>query len=214
MKIILTVASMLALATAASAFTQVFYSWEDDGTVLGVYPDPDLPSLIATCVTSEGGNHVYSESHSLRLEQNDASGTSVAYLAFLWNLQDGDRIYVGFQRFDDTPAALPNVRLAAHWNDGLPGDPYRYDGQAGGNENYGPGLGWDYTDWTWYASGGHTGAVIEARVDGDVGDVVWLDDLFIEVDDPETHIYIQIPGDSPVATLESTLTEVRALFRD
>jgi hypothetical protein len=208
---------ILAFANASGAGTMVDYGWEDEGTVLGVYPDPDLPSLIATCVSAEDGNQVFSGSYSLRLEMNESSGHATVFLAFVWNLVDGNEIFAHFWRYDDTPASFPHVRITAHWNDGLPADPYRDDGPAGGNEDYGPGEGWDQSDWHWVVSGGHTGAVIEARVDGAPGDVVWIDDFWIDVWDDvppeEADVCVQIPGDSPVATRESTLTEVRALFR-
>ena len=201
MKQTLAFSIVLMLASAAQATTTIDYDWEDGGTVLNVYPDPDLPSLIATNVTADGGNQVYAGAHSLRLEHNDPGETAVAYLAYLWNLQGGDEIAAGFYRYDDTPGALPLVRIAAHWNDELPGNPDGYDGVAGGNEDYGPGQGWDSTSWSWTVSDGHSGLVIEARVNGDVGDVVWLDQL-----------YITVPAEVTLPNDDNTTSEVPTIL--
>ena len=185
--------------------------------MLNVYPDPDLPSLIATNVTAEGGNQVYAGTYSLRLELNESGGTAAAYLAYLWNLQGTETITASFYRYDDTPGAYPQVGIAAHWNAEWGESPINPGDFAGGNEDYGLGQGWDSTSWSWPVSDGHTGLVIEAVVNGDVGDVVWLDQLFIEVYndggmDPDW-VYIQIPGNSPVATESRAWGAVKALFR-
>jgi len=200
-------------AAAAQAAVIFDYDWEDGGTVLNVYPDPDLPSLIATNVTADTDNQVYDGNYSLRLEYNETDGTAVAYLAYLWNLQEGDHIYASFQRYDDTPGAYPLVRISAHWCDGLPENPESFDGLAGGNEDYGPGQGWDVTDWSWTVSGGHTGMVIEARVNGNLGEVVWLDQLYIELSPEAEHIYVQLPGLDPVASELRTWSDVKAIYR-
>lgn len=211
MKQILAIACVLMFAVAARAYTNIDYDWEDGGTVLAVAPEPYLPSLIATNVTEEGGNHVHWGSYSLRLEQNDSGGMSFAYLAYLWDLEDGDWFYAEFWRYDDTPGSHPQVRIAAHWNDGLPDDLDRYDGMAGGNDDCGPGQGWDFTEWSWEVTGGHTGMVLVAVVSGEVGDVVWLDSLYIG--SPEADISIHIPGEPPVATRQRTWSDVKSMFR-
>ena len=217
MKQTLAFSVVLMLTVAAQAITVIDYDWEDDGTVLTVYPDPSLPSLIATNVTTDGGTqHIYAGAHSLRLEYNDPGETATAYLVYIWNLHDGDQITAGFYRYDDTPGAFPHVRIAAHWTDELSGNLYGSDGTAGGNEDYGPGQGWDYTDWSWIVSDGHSGLVIEAVVNGDVGDVVWLDQLYIDVVEWggfPVQVHIQIPGDIPVATQGRTWSDVKSLFR-
>ncbi len=213
MRYILFITIALMIAVSAHAMTPIGYDWEDDGTVLAVSPDPELPSLIVTNVAADGDNQVHSGTYSLRLEQNDPSGTSVAYLAYLWNLQEGDYIYAEFWRYDDSPGSLPLVRIAAHWNDQLPEVPDHFDGIAGGNEDYGAGEGWDSTHWDWTVAGGHSGMVIEAVVNGEVGDVVWLDGLYIEVSGDPTEAYIQIPGDNPVGIQARSWSGVKSLFR-
>jgi len=209
MKKLLLIVFSLCLATGAAA-TTVDYGWEDAGTVLGIYPDPTLPSIIATNVASWDGDPVHGGNFSLKLEDNAPSGTPQAYLVYLWFLQDGDMVTVGFWRHDTTPGASPSVRIWAHWNDELPANPDGYNGSAGGNEDYGPSEGWDYTEYTWTVAESHTGLVIEARTYSNPGDIVWLDDLHIEA--PE-HVYIQIPGCSPVADEKGTWGGVKALYR-
>jgi len=208
-KIVLVFALVLGMATVAHAVTTIDYGWEDSGAVLGIYPDPDLPSLIASTVASWDGNPVHGGNFSLKLEDNAPSGTPQAFLAFMWNLRDGDEITVGFWRYDTTPGASPSVRLWGHWNDDLPGDPDGYSGSASGELDYGPGTGWDYTSFV-YTVSGNTGLVIEARTYSSAGDIVWIDDMHIEVPD---HVDVEIPGCSPVATEESTWGDVKALFR-
>ena len=207
---ILVLALAFGLASIATATTYIDYSWEDNGTVVGIYPDPELPSIFATNVASWTGNPVHGGNFSLKLEDNAESGTPQAFLAFLWNLEDGDEITVGFWRFDDTPDAAPSVRLWGHWNDELPGNPDGYSGSASGESEYGPGEGWDYTSFVYTVVDGHTGLVIEARTYSSPGDTVWLDDLHMEFPD---HVRVQIPGCSPVATEAESWGGVKALYR-
>jgi hypothetical protein len=197
------------LATFAGAVTVIDYGWEDGGTALHIYPDPALPSIIATNVAGWDGAPVHSGNFSLKLEDNAPSGTPQAFIVYLWNLRDGDEITVGFWRYDVTPDAAPSVRIWGHWNDELPGNPDGYTSSASGELDYGPGTGWDYTFFT-YTVSGNTGLVIEARTYSVPGDIVYIDDLHIEMPD---HVYAQIPGCSPVATESETWGGVKALFR-
>lgn len=208
MQRLITLIAVLALATVAYAET-VDYGWEDGGDVLGVYPNDDS-ILYSNVADWEVGEQVYAGNFALKLIDNLDSGTPQAYLVYLWFLEDGDEITVGFWRYDDTPDASPSVRIWAHWNDELPDNPDGYNGSASGNSDYGLGLGWDYTEYTWTVADGHTGLVIEARTYSNPGDTVWLDDLHIETPD---HVYIQIPGCSAIATEETTWSQVKELFR-
>ena len=201
--------ALCGLVSAAAATTVIDYGWEDGGDVLGIYPDPDLPSIIATNVAGWDGEPVHAGNFSLKLEDNAPSSTPQAFVALLWNLRDGDEITVGFWRYDVTPAAAPSCRLWGHWNDLLPGDVYGYSGSASGELEYGPGEGWDYTSYTYVVSG-NTGLVIEARTYSSAGDIVWIDDLHIEMPD---HVYAQIPGCSPVGVEGESWGGVKALFR-
>jgi len=196
-------------AVSAMATTIIDYGWEDSGTALGIYPDAALPSIIATNVASWDGAPVHTGNFSLKLEDNAPSGTPQAFVALLWNLQDGDEITVGFWRYDVTPAAAPSCRIWGHWNDLLPADPYGYSGSASGELDYGPGEGWDYTFFTFVVSG-NTGLVIEARTYSNPGDIVYLDDLHIEMPD---HVYAQIPGCSAVGIEAESWGGVKALYR-
>ncbi|KPK50927.1 MAG: hypothetical protein AMS22_11590 [Thiotrichales bacterium SG8_50] len=184
------------------------YDWEDGGTVLALYGSGD-PPIIATNVGAP--DPVFAGLSSLRLEDNSPSGTPQAYIAFLWNLQDGDFISAGFWRYDMTPDAAPSCRIWAHWNDELPGNPDGYNGSAGGNSDYGLGEGWDYTWWDWEVVDGHTGLVIEARTYSELGDTVWIDDLDILAPD---HVYIQFPGNGPIATETKTWGNIKTLYSD
>lgn len=205
----LTILLALTLACAATA-EEVNYGWEDGGTVLGIYPDPDLPSIFATNVADWMGGQVHSGNFALKLEDNAESGTPQAYVAYIWGLMDGDQVTVGFWRYDDTPDGAPSCRIWGHWNDELPDNPDGYSGSAGGNDDYGPGTGWDYTEWTWDVVDGHTGLVIEVRTYSSPGDIVYIDDMSI-MTSSEMH-FIQIPGCSPVGTEARTLSNVRTLF--
>ena len=210
MKRALLILLALGLAASANATTVVTYGWEDGGTVLAVYPDPALPSIIATNVASWDGAPVHGGNFSLKLEDNAPDGTPQAFLVYLWFLQDGDDVTVGFWRYDTTPDGSPSVRIWGHWNDTVPDDPDGYNGSAGGNDDYGTGEGWDYTENSWTVADGHTGLVVEARTYSEAGDIVWLDDLNVEVPD---HVFVQIPGCSPVATEDQTWSQVKTLYR-
>jgi len=162
----------VAFAIPASA-DQVVYGWEDGATILGKYgnvleynvgaPDP-----------------VHSGNRSLKLVDMSSTGPSTpqAYVAWITGLQDGDQVEGRFWRYDVTPGTSPSCRIWGHWNDD-PNNVMGYNGSAGGNENYGPGTGWDETGWVWTVSGGHTGLVIEVRTYSTDGDTVWIDDLTV-----------------------------------
>lgn len=182
------------------------YGWEDGLTVLGLSGTGDPPII---CTNATAPDPVYTGAHSLRLEDNSPSGTPQAYVAFIWGLHDGDWVMADFMRFDTTPDGAPSVRIWAHWNDGLPGDPTRNDGSAGGNDSYGPGTGWDNTYWEWTVSGGHTGLVIEARTYSNPGDTVWIDD--VEVFAPE-QARLMFP-DMVIPVEGNTWGRVKALYR-
>lgn len=167
----LAIVCVLALAVSANALT-VTYGWEDGGTILGQYGD-----IIATNVGSP--DPVLSGSRSLKLEDDAASGTPQAFVAWIQGLNDGDQVTASFWRYDTTPGASPSGRIWGHYTDGTIDD---YAGSASGNYDYGPGLGWDQTSYTWtYDSDGGTrnGLVVEVRTYSNPGDTVWIDDLTV-----------------------------------
>jgi hypothetical protein len=119
----------------------------------------------------------------MELEDNSPTGTPQAYIAWIVGLTDGDEVTASFWRYDTTPGGAPSCRIWAHWNDD-PSDVMGHDGSASGNNDYGPGTGWDETEYTWTVADGHTGLVIECRTYSGPGDIVWIDDLTVTA--PET----------------------------
>ena len=211
MKLLTLILMLTVVATGAMAQRTVDYDWETGGTILGQYSD-----MICTNVDATGGNFVHAGTYALRCEDAAASGTPQSYVAFIWGLQDGDQVTGSFYRYDVTPGAAPSCRIYGHWNDSLPSDPSGYNGSASGQDDYGPGTGWDQATYTWTVADGHTGLVIEVRTYSVSGDVVWIDDL--QVTAPE-HCWIQTPGfmvepDGTVVASEMTaFGGVKALYR-
>jgi hypothetical protein len=181
------------------------FGWEDFSTVFGMYGD-GTPPIIATNVGAP--DPVYSGLRSLRLEDASPSGTPQAYLAWVQNLQDGDYVLAGFQRYDVTPGAAPSCRIWAHWND--TDSCGGYNGSASGNPDYGPGTGWDNVGWCWTVSGGHTGLIIECRIYSSAGDVVWIDDLLLCI---PSHATVQLPNAEPTAVEPTTWGRLKAFYR-
>lgn len=170
---VLAVASICCFATSANADS---YGWEDGvGTVLGLYGSGD-PPMIATNVGAP--DPVYAGDRSLRLEDNSPSGTPQAYVAWIRGLQVNDVVTGSFWRYDTTPLVSPSCRIWGHWNDD-PNDVMGYNGSASGNDDYGPGTGWDQTSYSWTVdpNAPHTGLVIEVRTYSNPGDTVWVDDI-------------------------------------
>ncbi|MBN2170026.1 MAG: hypothetical protein JW819_01740 [Candidatus Krumholzibacteriota bacterium] len=193
-------ATLLALCLSAGAVMAdtMTFSWEDGtSTILGSYLD-----IIAT----NDGTMAYTGSRSLKLEDNAASGTPQAYIAWVYGLTDGDIVTASFWRYDDTPGASPSCRIWGHWNDTA--DIGGYNGSAGGNDDYGPGEGWDQTSWSWTVADGHTGLVIEVRTYSVPGDTVWVDDLSVTA---PVGAVIMIP-DGSVPAAATSWTQVKALY--
>jgi hypothetical protein len=199
---------ILAFVLVAASFVHadtVVCGWEGGIPVLGLYGTGE-PPIFATFSAPPDPHH--GGAQSLRLEDNSPSGTPQAYVAWVKGLSDGDVVEVGIWRYDTTPGVSPSCRIWAHWNDD-PSDINGYNGSAGGNADYGPGLGWDYTDWNWTVADGHTGLVIEIRTYSSPGDVVWVDDM--EVVAPEGTTIIVPEAMSPVDS--ASWSSIKALFR-
>jgi hypothetical protein len=201
--LLVAVAIMFALPAFANPVPVV--DWECHYTVLGLYGSGD-PPIVATNVGDP--DPVYEGLRSLRLEDNSPSGTPQAYVAWIRGLAPGDSVSACIARYDDTPGVSPSCRIWGHWNDD-PEDVNGYSGSAGGNPDYGPGLGWDHACHTWYvADTGHTGLVIEIRTYSNPGDTVWVDELIV---DAPMHAEIVIPDcQNPVTEL--TWTGIKALY--
>lgn len=189
MRVLLLFAVILAVALPASALTETV-DWEDSYTVLALYGDGTPPIIVSLGVAPDPA---YGQ--SLRLEDNAASGTPQAYVAWVKGLSDGDVVSACIRRYDATPGASPSGRIWGHWNDD-PNDINGYNGSASGNDDYGLGEGWDQTCYDWTVADGHTGLVIEFRTYSLAGDVVWVDDLEVTAPDhaeiitPETEVTV------------------------
>jgi len=183
-------------------------SWEGNSAVLGLYGSGS-PPIIAEAVADTPTDPIHGL-QVLQLIDNSPSGTPQAYVAWVTGLLPGDTVEVSLWRYDDTPGASPSSRLWAHWNDD-PGDVMGYAGSAGGNDDYGPGLGWDEVSWLWTVepTQAHSGIVIEVRTYSNEGDTVWVDLMSVTAPD---HAAVVVPSDtSPVDG--STWSSIKALFR-
>ena len=163
------------------------YSWEDGGTILGSYN-----SITATVDTT----YAYSGSYSLKLVDGGGS-TPQAYVGWVTGLSEGDEVTAGFWVYDETGVdEYPKGRIWGHYTDDS-SDIDSYAGSASGNSDY-SGSGWTYLEYSWiFDSDGGTrdGLVIEARTYTDLGDTIWIDDLYITAPDTAT---ILTPATVPV----------------
>ena len=200
MKTVLTLLVIFAFSQISSADQTVNFGWEGTETILGMYPAEGIIAQIAT-------EPVHGGSQSLYIEENDSKGTSQAFIALITGLQVGDTLDAEFWRYDTTPGGSPSIRIWAHWISD-PGDIYSYSVSAGGNDDYGPGTGWDPTSWTWESTADTLHSlVIEARIYSVVGDAGWIDDMTITAPDGAT---IYTPG---TVSLESgTWADIKAAF--
>lgn len=207
---VISVLMMGAMAVQANPLPDPWCDWESGETVAYVYGTGE-PAIFATVTEPPIQAPDYPGSMALRLEDNSPSGTPYAVVAYLYGLSDGAQVTAGFWRYDDTPDAAPSCRIWGHWNDSLPDDVEAYDGSAGGNSEYGTGEGWDYVEHTWTVEDGHTGLVIEARVYSNAGDVVYIDNLYIDPPVPCT-IWTPCYGEI-VDTDETSMDALKALYR-
>ena len=153
------------------------------------------------CVTTP--DPVYEGAYSLKLVDDEASGTPRALLGWVAGLQDGDVVTVSFWRYDTTPAGAPSCRLWANYTMSG-GDIDSYAASAGGNSDYGPGEGWDLVEWTWEFESDldtRNGLAIQCRTYSNPGDVVWIDEITIIGPDDAS---IQIADCYPVVDLAVT----------
>lgn len=182
MRTMVALLAVAALAAPAAAVQVLDYGWEDGATIAGQYGD-----IIATNVTAP--DPVHSGARSLKLVDDQSSGTPQAYVAYIDGLSDGDVVTAGFWQYDVTPGGSPSARVWGHYVDG---DINSYAGSASGNYDYAPGTGWSYVDFTWTFDsdfGSRDGLVIEARTYSNPGDTVWIDDLHIEAPDNATIVF-------------------------
>lgn len=196
---------VLIAAPTAHAITDT-YGWEDGGTICGQDGDIDAYNVGAP-------DPVHSGSYSLKLVDQEASGTPQAYVAWVAGLLEGDIVEASFWRYDDTPDGSPSCRIWGHYT-ATGGDMDSHAGSAGGNPDYGPGTGWDEVSHTWTfdsADGTRNGLVIECRTYSNPGDTVWLDDLEITAPD---YAPIQYNECLPVVDLAVTGIDIVHSKRD
>jgi len=205
-KLLLLMVAGCFFATPAQAQVTCCYGWEDCGVLLGMYP---AEGVIAHNVITP----VHSGDRALRIIDNAASGTPQAFVGWVTGLTDGDVVTACFWRYDDTPGASPSVRIWTHYTVG--DDPSSYAGSGGGNDDYGPGEGWDETCYTlnFDSSGGtRDGIMIEARTYSNAGDTVWVDDICITFPSREG-VCCHFPTAGPTAVESASWGAVKTLFR-
>ncbi len=198
MKSLLVMALLLTVATFAFADITETYGWEGSQTILGNYGD-----IICTIDTDP----VHGGTQSLKLVDDAESGTPQAYVGWVVGLSDGDVVTASFWRYDTTPSASPSCRIWGGWNDD-PTNIYNYGGSAGGEDDYGPGTGWDLVEYTWTVEGGHSGLVIQVRTYSEAGATVWVDDMTITAPDGAE---IRTP-DYDMALSPDTWAAIKATF--
>ncbi|MBM4118325.1 hypothetical protein FJ251_11415 [bacterium] len=205
MKKLLLLLALVALAVPAAALTYT-YGWEDGtSTLLSVFP-LSPPGMLAYNVT--GPDPVYGGTYSLKTVDN-STGTPQGYVVWIRGLMNGDVVTASVARYDTTPNAQPSGRIWGHYNDN-PLDVNGYNGSASGNSDYGLGLGWDITSYTWTMTGGHTGLVVELRTYTDPGSTVWWDNLEVVVPD-RTGIFVEFPG-GYIPVEDNTISSIKALY--
>ncbi len=205
MKKLLLLLALVALAVPAAAETFTF-GWEDGtSTLLSVFP-LSPPGMLTYNVTSP--EPVYAGMYSLKTV-DDYTSTPQGYVCWIRGLMDGDVVTASIARYDDTPAVSPSGRIWGHYNDS-PTDVNAYNGSASGNSDYGLGLGWDVTSYTWTMTGGHTGLVVEVRTYTDPGSTIYWDNLVVETPTREG-IFCEFPG-GYIPVEGATISSIKALY--
>lgn len=181
------VLGVLFFSASVSAQT-VTYGWEDGATTLGNYGDIEAYNVGLIDPHTNDYSPIHSGDHSLKLIDQAESGTPQAFVALITDLNDGDTVDASFWRYDDTSGSAPSARIWAHYITDA-NDIDSYGGSAGGNYDYGDGLGWDEAShtWTFDSDGGNrVGLVLEVRTYSKPGDTIWIDDLSVTSGDHAT----------------------------
>ena len=207
MRTLLMLVAVVVLASVAQAET-VFESWEVMHSVLGMYGTGD-PPIIAEPVLGIPIDPQHG-AQMLQLVDNSPTGTPQAYVAWIRNVADGDTIDVTLHRYDMTPGTAPSCRLWGHWNDD-PSDINGYYASAGGNEDYGPGTGWDEVSWSWVVPPGNynLSLVVEVRTYSAIGDTVFIDAMSVTAPSGAS---IMIP-ESGAPVESASWAAIKALYR-
>jgi hypothetical protein len=214
MRVLSLLLSLLVLS-ACPALASWTVTWDFDTAVdpllLGSYGGDYVVSLDPTM------NHGGGTGNAMKVLVGPG-GTVQLYLAGVWGLNDNDQVIGGFWRFDDTPNGdftpdSPACRVWGHYNDTLPFNLEGFNGSASGNFDYGPGTGWDYTEYTWTVFPGHTGIMLECRAYYQPGDIIWIDDFRVTVPD---HAWVITPEgtyEPPIQVEPSSWGQLKSLYR-
>jgi hypothetical protein len=212
-KVLIVAALAAALAVPAFAQNTLVCSFEDGtSTILGSFGN------LSAAVNVMRPDHVYSQTHALRLTESPHSSTPQAYVAYIEGLTDGDVVDASFWGWDDTPAASPSLRIWGHY--AVSGDVNSYNGSAGGNSTYTDGTGWSNVGWSWTfdSSGGTRDAlVVEVRLYSTPSTCdtcstdYWVDGVVVTA--PETAT-ITLPCYEPTPTRESTWGAIKGRYQD
>jgi len=225
MKKLLVIALVLIAVPAFAQTVTYCYSWENGGTILGLYgnlvgaanvsgPQAGLQGSTLPGYTCPGA---YDGENYLHVAEDPHDSMPYAILAWVTGAVDGDFIHAEFQGYDVTAGGSPSLRIWGGYTDDL--DPNNYVSSAGSTGEYTSGdpAGWCVTesDWT-YAGGPNSGLTIQARLystpstsDPDHTDF-WIDYVCVTVPD---HCVVHFPpeGVSPVES--SSWTNIKALYR-
>lgn len=224
MKKLFAIALVVLFAAPALAVTGI-YSWEDGGTVLGVYGANAVEMINVTGpqTGSQGSTlpdytcpGAFDGERYLHMAEDPHTGTPYGIVAWVTGCVDGDVISAEYFGYDITDASSPSHRIWGGYTDGL--DANNYISSAGGPTAYTAGTGWAATMHTWTYAGnvaGATGLQIQARMystpstnDPDHTDY-WVD--YVQVTAPD-HCVIHFPeGGSPVEN--ESWTNIKALYR-
>jgi hypothetical protein len=228
MKVLFVVAVAALIAAPAYGQVQHCYSWEDGGTVLGLYGNFTDATNVSGIQAGVQGSAIpitcpgaYDGDFYLHVAEAPHDGTPQAYLAWIVGLTDGAQVTVSFYNYENTPDASPSMRIWAHYTP-VGGDVMSYGGSASGPSEYGSAdNAWDqitdvpYT-WTFDSNlGANDGLVIEGRgYSTPATDPLARTDYFIDyicVTAPDNAVvYFPEPA-SPVE--DSTWGKVKALYR-
>jgi hypothetical protein len=181
MRALLVIAAIAIVALPATAQVTCCYSWEDGGTVLGVY---GANVINVTNVTGsqpgQAGDQgtwtcpgAYDLDNYLHVAESPHSGTPQIYIAWITGLVAGDVVEASFWAYDDIESdyyGYPSARLWGHYATDTDIDDYQGSaGSGSGGGAYTSGIGWEElsSSWVCYEGSPYAGAtslVIEFRL--------------------------------------------------
>ncbi|HRQ74770.1 MAG TPA: GC-type dockerin domain-anchored protein [Phycisphaerales bacterium] len=169
------------------------YGWEDGtGTIMGKVGNVANPTNVTSPEPVNSGNRALRVTHAPH-----GGATPQAWLAFIENLEDGDEITASFFGLDEEPG-VPRMRIWAHY--AVTGN-INSIAQAGGNETYSAGIGWEEISHTWTFDsnfGQRNALVIQARLYSDNNCTecttdYYIDDVTVSVCSNNPNVTISFP---------------------